>query len=112
PGMPGQSLLCAWKLAGAVLRDTLRGYVISFMHRTHAISLSLLARAPVCRSQGHSSGKPGRLHGADGGSGIAGACIEHRAHLDVRSAGTGGAVAEAGVYSHAADVGKQGSGGV
>ena len=57
-------------------------------------------------------GKPGRLQSADGDAGNVRAWIEHCAHMDGRSAGTGSAFAELGGDSYAADVGQQGSGGV
>ena len=70
---------------------------VSLWIGTHAVSVSLLARAPVWRPQQDSAGKPGGLQGAAGDSGIVRPCAEHCPHLDGGSAGTGSVAADAGV---------------
>ncbi len=111
-GRAGQSVFGAWQAAGSVLRQPDGFGAGSVGDAEHAVSLSLLARAVVWRPKQDSAGQSGRLQGATRDSWIVRACAEHRQHMDRRSAGTGGAVAEAGCDSHALDVGKQRSGGV
>src|SRR5579864_4950377 len=104
--MSSQSLLSAWYVAGALLRYTAGCVAISFRDRTHAISVSLLARASLRGPQKDSTSKPRRLCGADGDSWLLRACLEYRGYLDERSSGTGSPSAKAGAHSNASDVGK------
>src|SRR5437588_4599652 len=88
PGLPGQSILVAWQMAGPVLWHPVGGGIVSFGNGAHALSLSLFSREAVWGSQPHPAGKPRRLYRAAGGPRTVRARFEHCANLDGRRAGT------------------------